>query len=221
MSGEGTGSIFAWPVQAIARKLKGKSKVDKALYEKLHRPLLNVDEKSGRLLEKEFGTKRLFRQVDVLPTGRKIGGQRALIEHERHSATAPLSKVVKAVTPLAAIMYASNLMSKQSQTKTADAQETTGKEALLNKAAAALEQVHVRQEAEKLAFEMVETGRIPPFQDFDQFEQKVASLMEKDIEVVREALQIESPAADFGKLAEANGPSGDTPEAAFFHRLAD
>lgn len=220
MTGEGTGSIFLWPIQAIARKAKGKAKVDRALYEKLHRPLLNIDQKAGRQLEKEFGTKRLFRQVDVLPTGRKIKGQRALIEHERHSATAPLSKTVKAVTPLAAILYASNLMSKQSEDKTAEAQEVTGKEALLKQAADALEHAHIRQEAEKLAFEMVEQGRISPFQNFDQFQQKVASLMDKGIEIVREALDIESPAADFGKLAEAKGPSGSSPEAAFYHRLA-
>ncbi len=44
--------------------------------------------------------------------------------------------------------------------------------------------------------------------------------MEKDLNVVQEAIEIDTPAADFGKLAEAQGPEGNTPEAAFYHTLA-
>jgi hypothetical protein len=205
-------------MQAIARKAMGKQKVNRALYNKLHRPLTNIDQKAGKLLEREFGTKKLFRQVDVLPTGRKIGGHRALIKHERHSATAPLSKAVKAVAPLAAVLYASQLMNKQAQDSSGD-DSGTGKEGLLVKAAAALEWAGRRTEAEKLAFEMVEQGRIPSFQTYDQFHEKVASLMEKDLEVVREALDIESPAADFGKLAEDQGDNSGSLESNFFHTL--
>jgi len=217
MTGEGTGSIFLWPIQAIARKAKGKATVNKALYEKLHRPLLNIDQKAGRQLEKEFGTRKLFRQVDVLPSGRKIKGLNTLIKDERHSAFAPISKTVKAVSPLAAMMYASQLMSKQGQE---DNPEGTGKVALLEKAAAALEWAGRRQEAEKLAFEMVEQGRIQPFESFSRFQEKVASLMEKNLEAVREALDIDTNAADFGKLADVQGGQGNTPEEAFYHRLA-
>lgn len=217
MGGEGTGSFFFWPIQALARKISGKTKVNRAIYEKVHRPLLNIDQKTGKLLEREFGTKKLFRQVDVLPAGRKIKGQSALVKHERHSATAPLSKTVKAVAPIAAILYASQLMSKQGQDKTA---ESTGKEHLLEKAAAALEWANRLQTAEKLAFSMVERGSIPPFQTYDQFHEKVAGLMEKDLAVVREAIEIDTPAADFGKLAEATGPSGNDAETTFFHTLA-
>ncbi len=218
MMGEGTGSFFLWPIQAIARKAVGRSKVDKALYQRLHRPLTNIDQKTGKLLEREFGTKKLFRQVDVLPSGRKIGGQEALLKHERHSATAPLGKAVKTIAPLAAVLYASQLMSKKEQEKVA---ESTGKEALLIKAATALEWAGRRQVAEELAFEMIEQGRISPFGTFDDFQEKIANLMERDLNVVREALEIDVSVADFGKLAEDGSSSSSSPEEIFFHTLAD
>jgi len=219
MEGEGSGSIFMWPAQAIAKKLKGKKGVDKALYEHLHRPLTNIDERAGKALSREFGAKKLFRQVDVMPSGRKIGGHNALIEHERHSATAPISKSVKVLAPLGAVLYASNLMDKKHKDEEKTAGET-GKEVMLTKAAAALEWAGRYQTAEKLAFEMVERGDVPPFQTYGQFHEKVANLMERDLDVIREALDIGSPAADFGKVAEAKGLSQTTPEASFYHTLA-
>ena len=91
---------------------------------------------------------------------------------------------------------------------------------LLKQAADALDTAQKRDDAVKLAFNMVEQGKIPPFESYGQFEEKIASLMQKDLRVVEEALAMDSSMADFGKIAS----SGDVPSdatAAFFHRLAE
>ena len=67
---------------------------------------------------------------------------------------------------------------------------------------------------------MVERGKIPPFETLSQFNEKVASLMEKDLRVVEEALEMDAPLADFGKIA-SSGPAPADATAAFYHRLAE
>ena len=91
---------------------------------------------------------------------------------------------------------------------------------LLKEAADALEAAQRRNEAVKLAFDMVEHGKIPPFERYSEFEEKVASLMEKDLRVVEEALEMDAPLADFGKIA-STGPVPTDATAAFYHRLAE
>jgi hypothetical protein len=224
MKGEGGGSLFMWPALAAARKIGGKARVNRGLYEKYHRPLKNVDEKLGRTLERELGTKKLFRQVDVLPTRRTMGRakHRALIEHETHSATAPLSKAVKVVSPLAATLYVAEKLDKTGGEKMANENEqrVEDKDVLLKEAADALETAQRRDEAVKLAFSMVERGKVSPFENYAEFEEKVASLMQKDLRVVEEALDMDVEMADFGKVASSGGVPQDA-TAAFFHRLAE
>lgn len=91
---------------------------------------------------------------------------------------------------------------------------------LLKQAADAIEAAHRRDEATKLAFAMVERGKVSPFESYDEFEEKIASLMEKDLKVVREAMEMDVDLPDFGKVA--SGPSyPDDATAAFYHRLAE
>lgn len=226
MEGEGTGSLFLWPALATARKLKGEKKVNKWLYENLHRPLKNVDEKAGAFLERELDAKKLFRQVDVLPTGRRMGRGKhpKLMQHETTSATAPISKAVKFVTPLAATMYAADLLDKQDGGRhMSDNQEKTAAESkddLLKEAASALDLAQRREDAIKLAFALVEKGKVPVFENYDELMDKVASLLEKDLRVVEAALDMDATMPDFGKVASESSTPSD-PSAAFFHRLAD
>jgi hypothetical protein len=95
--------------------------------------------------------------------------------------------------------------------------ETSG---LLKEAAHALEAAHQRDGAVKIAFDMVERGKIPPFENRVEFEEKIASLMEKDLRVVEEALEMDAPMADFGKIA-SSGPAPTDAAAAFYHSLAE
>jgi len=94
------------------------------------------------------------------------------------------------------------------------------KDDLLKEAADALEQAQRRSDAVKLAFSMVERGKIPAFENYDQFEEKVASLMQKDLRVVQEALELDVDMPNFGKVASTTDVHDD-PHSAFFHRLAD
>lgn len=217
---EGGNSLFAWPFLAAARKIKGRDRVNNALYESFHRPLKNLDENLGRSLASGLGAPKLFRQVDVLPAGRKMGSHKALIEHETHSATAPVSKLVRAIEPIAASLYVSNLLSKGTD-KMASEHKAEDKNDLLKEAAVALDRAEKRDGAVKLAFRMVEQGKIPPFSNYDSFQEKIASLMDRNLEVVSEALDMDPSLADFGKIAEDGSGIGATdPATAFFHRLA-
>ena len=94
------------------------------------------------------------------------------------------------------------------------------KDVLLKEAADALEVAQRRNEAVKLAFQMIERGKVAPFENYEQFEEKVASLMGKDLRVVEEALGMDVDMADFGKVASTGGVPQDA-AAAFFHRLAE
>ena len=214
---EGLSSLFAWPVKAIAKKVIGPKKFQAGLYEKYHRPLKNLDERAGKQLSKSFGTRNLFRQVDLLPTGRKIGKNPVLLEHGTYSATAPVGKVTKMTTPVMAGLYAADKLYPIPK----EPQVSTRKEHLLKQASDALEQAGQREEAIKVAFEMIERGKIPAFQNFDELNEKVASLLTKDLSVVREALEIDGDMADFGKVAHEH-PSSDgmSADEAFVHRIA-
>ena len=216
-------SLFAWPGLAVARKLKGKGTVDQALYSRFHRPLKNVDEKLGRLLERELGAKKLFRQVDVLPTRRTMGKgkHRVRIEHETRSATAPLSKAVKIVAPLAATLYVADKLDKTGEEIMADQAPIENKDTLLKQAADALDSAQKRESAVKIAFDMVERGKVPPFETFSEFEEKIASLMQMDLRVVEEALELDIDMPDLGKVASEGGPAPTDATSTFYHRLAE
>lgn len=91
---------------------------------------------------------------------------------------------------------------------------------LLKEAALALDIAQKRNDAVKLAFDMIERGKITPFQTHGDFMDKVAELMSKDLRVVEEALEMDSSMADFGKVASEGGSPTNAHDA-FFHRLAD
>jgi hypothetical protein len=102
----------------------------------------------------------------------------------------------------------------------ADNEYIDDKDVLLKEAADALDSAQRRDEAVKLAFSMIERGRIAPFADYNEFQEKVASLMEKDLRVVEEALSMDVDMPDFGKVASSGGQPQNA-EQAFFHRLAE
>lgn len=94
------------------------------------------------------------------------------------------------------------------------------KNELLKEAADALDRAHKHDEAIKIAFNMVERGKVPPFESYDAFASKVAELEEKNLAVVREALDLDGTLADFGKVASTGGTATD-PHEAFLHALTD
>ena len=104
----------------------------------------------------------------------------------------------------------------------ANGQSLEDKDALLKEASAGLRKAHRRIEAEKLAFALVEKGKVPPFPSYEGFQEKVADILSKDIAVVKEAIALDASIADFGKVAEERAVAGGDPAtAAFFHSLAE
>jgi hypothetical protein len=106
---------------------------------------------------------------------------------------------------------------------TNDVTKLDDKNDLLKEAADALDRAQKREDATKLAFSMVERGKIPPFESYEAFQIKVASLLEKNLEVLEQALELDVDMPDLGKVASAGGTvaGGDSAVTAFFHTLAD
>lgn len=101
----------------------------------------------------------------------------------------------------------------------ATADRIDDKDSLLKEAADALDMAQRREDAVKLAFSMVEKGKVPPFDSYSAFQEKVATLLEKDLRVVEEALELDVDMPTFGKVASTGSPQD--PHEAFFHRLSE
>lgn len=202
------------------KKLKGKNKIDNLLYEKYHRKLINADERLGRVLAQHGPSERLFSTKEIVPTKRKLRGLPASVEHESFAATAPVKKVMKVVTPLAAGAYISEKLGSDTGATMANDKA----KALMKQAAETIERHRRRDEAVKLAMQMVERGKCEPFKSYGEFEEKVAALEAKNLEAVREALDMDGDLADFGKVASPETPvppGSNKAEVAFFHRLSE
>jgi hypothetical protein len=215
-TGEGTHSLFLGPAAWLAGKIGDKAKVEKWIYERVHRPMKNVDERAGRALARAGVGKRLFRHVDVLPTSRRMGKNKTSIEHETHSLTAPIGKATRVATPVLAAMALGDLASKKEQATMNDGRE------LAKEAAEKLASFITRDHAIKLAFRMVEERRCKPFGTLEEFEEKVASIVEKGPEVIEQALDIGPVGESVGALSQektAEAAAAEDPHAAFFHRL--
>lgn len=220
-SGEGTHSLVLWPFMTAIKKLKGEKVINEAIYSKYLRKLKNADERAGRILAQHGPSERLFSIRETVPTKRKVKGLPAKVEHETYAATAPVSKTMKVVTPLAAGMFLSEKVS-PSQEKTG-AQMDKNPKALMKQAADAIDRYRRREEAVKLAFAMVEKGKCEPFESLAAFQEKVASLLDKNLDAVAEALEMDAELSDFGKVAseKTNVAGGSSAEMNFFHRLSE
>jgi len=215
-TGEGAHSMFLWPFMTAIKKLKGKKVIDKTLYERYLRRTKNVDEKLGKQLAQHGPSERLFTVKETVPTKRRIKGLPASVEHESHSALAPVTKVTKAVTPFLAGMYLSEKLDSSGA-------KMDNRQQLMKRAADAIEGHRRKEEAIKLAMLMVERGKCEPFASWHELQEKVATLETKNLDAVREALEMDSDLADFGKVAapEQSVSTGSKAESNFFHRLSE
>lgn len=217
-TGGGTHSMFLWPFLAALRKLKGKGKIDQIVYGKYLRRLKNADEKLGKILAQHGPSEKLFTVKETVPAIKRIKGLPASVEYETYSALAPVTKASKAATPFLAGMYLSEKLSPGEKRATMETRQ------LMKKAADIIGRHRRREEAVKLAMLMVERGKCEPFSSLAELEEKVAALEAKNLEAVKEALEMDSDLTDFGKVAS---PSVEVPkgsskaEANFFHRLSE
>ena len=218
---EGAHSLATWPIVAALRKLKGKDKVNSAIYDKYLRKVNNLDDRAGAALAQHGPSKRLFTHKEIVPTKRKIKGLSGHAEYEGYKASAPVRKAMGVVTPLAAGMYLSDKLSGSSHKE-----EKMNKQAqdLMKQAADKIEALERREQATKIAYLMVEKGKCEPFGTYEELEEKLASLLQKDLKVVETALEMDADLTNFGKVASDNNPSAgpglDQATGRFYARLS-
>jgi hypothetical protein len=216
---EGTHSIVLWPFLTALRKLKGKEKINNALYNSYTRKLKNADERLGRALAQHGPSQKLFRIKEQVPTKKKIKGLPASVEHETYAASAPVTKASRIGGPMALGYLASEKLGSDSGVTVANEEAKT----LMKQAADRIELFERHNEAIKLAFAMVEKGKCPAFESFEEFQTKVALLEEKNLEAVKEALEMDAE-LELGKIASEQsmpvpGIAGATMQ--FFHKLSE
>ena len=96
------------------------------------------------------------------------------------------------------------------------------KNKLLKEAASALDQADRQERAQKLAFNMVERGKIPPFHNYQAFQEKVASIASSDLDVVKKALELDAGGSmELGKVAEATPAQTADASQRFYNRLTE
>ena len=215
--GEGTHSMALWPFMTALKKLKGKDFIDGKVYDLYLKKLKNADERLGRVLAQHGPSQKLFRPRESVPTTKKIKGLPAEVTHETYAASAPAKKVMGVAVPITSGLYLSEKLEKKPMAN-------EKQRSLMKQAADRIDRHRRREEAVKLAFEMVERGKCEPFSSFDEFQNKIASLEEKNLEAVREALSMDSDLTDFGKVASdgiVGAPGTDRAEMNFFHRLSE
>lgn len=233
--GQGTNSLTAGIPLWLAKKVVGQraagragygaagrtaraareAKFEGGVYQKYHRPLKNLDEKAGRFLASHGVGKNLFQHVDELPVSRSIDGHKALIKHETHSLTSPIAKAVTTATPFLAAAKIGDLLGKDHM--------KNSQQELMKEAADKLEAYEQRDLAIKLAFQLVEEKKAAPYSSFEEFEMKVAAIIEKGPQRVADALEMQPLEQELGELSSEKtaGVSGTSPETAFFHRLSE
>lgn len=94
------------------------------------------------------------------------------------------------------------------------------KNELLKEAASALEKADRHSRAEKLAFNMVERGKISPFHSYASFQEKVAAIAADDLDVLQKALELETGSSmELGKVAEERASDSTDAHQKFYNRM--
>jgi len=205
------GSFVAMLPQWAAGKVLGKERVRGAAWKYVHGPSLATDLIVGRALEKTpLVGKKLFRTKEKIPWGKDL-----YKEVERSSALAPLMKVRDFAAPMA-LAYAAEkgLGALKKGLPPAEGVKQAMDGDLREKVASAMLQLHgenkehkKRAHATRLLFKQAELGLGEVPQSYSEFEEKLASLINQDLEVFEKALELGSDLTKIGDLGvpEASG----------------
>lgn len=191
--------FLLFPVNWLAGKAVGKQAVDDFYWKFLQKPILDADIALGRgaqYLSDKVTRKsgKLFKDTKLLEMGRGKGLETGKKEYLLPSITAPVNKAGKLVIPtLGAIkleeMIRGKDMSENNQINQADLQKTASMLKELNEKRAHFEK---RAKATELLYKQAELGQIKFPQTFDDYQEKVAELLSKDLDVVEEAIKMAS-----------------------------
>jgi len=223
------------PITWGAKKIFGDKKVDNALWKYLQSPVIKADialgEKAQNLTKKIFGGKgSLWNEKKILPIGKASGritkGQEVLIP----SLFAPANKAGKVVIPILGSMKLEEMLgdNKMNQKPTITRADLT-KTAEMLESLKGQKDIFIKQAyATKLLFKQAELGQILFPKTHNEFEEKVAELMHKDLNVVEEAIKMAAASEEltntFGGLENPtnNGSeSGKSAQYAFQRSLME
>jgi len=211
----GTESFLGMLASPIANRLVGKRKFQKAMFKYMHESIRKVDavlgQMAGDVAKKITPFDKVFVQKELVPMG---GGWHKQIE--RPSAVAPLGKVRDLAVPLVVGLESEKLLRKHQEMKDQE---------LRKKAAAKMLQLHEenkqhekRARAIRLIYKQAEAGFSPIPRTYSELQEKVASLLKEDLNVMEKAVEM-SQGATFQKMGSLDvaDPSagGTTPETQF------
>lgn len=202
---EGESPFVLAPFNWAAKKVLGDKKVNQAYWKYFQKPIVKADVNLGTIAQKATksvtGGKggKLWSEKKILPTGRKrglfkktrTGGE----EHHVPSVLAPASKTGKFVIPMLGAMKLEEIL----KGKKPMSNKPIVKEADLKKVAEMLntlndERNKFKKEAKatELIYKQAEMGQVKFPETFAEYQEKVAELLGKNLDVVEEAIKMAS-----------------------------
>lgn len=208
--------FFLAPINYLASKATSAKKVDDFYWKYLQKPIIEADMYLGGKARSglKFITKgegNLFRDKKILPTltanGRETGGREYLLD----SILAPATKASAFVLPVLGTMKLEEMLKGTDDSQTQDLYNGENMDVIneqdLQKTAAMLE--HLNEErtsfekkakATELLYKQAEMGQIKFPQTHAEYQEKVAELLSKDLNVVEEAIKMASSTEEINSM---------------------
>lgn len=212
-AGGGAESLLMYPAQLAAEKMLGKDRVRSALWRYVGGPALRADTAVGNVLSKTpLVGKRLFKVKEQIPWRGKLHR-----EVERSSALGPLTKARDIAEPIIVGVGLEKGMKHLSKGLSQGNPSSTQDQQLREKVASVMLQLHEknrehekRAHAERVYFKQVECGLEQPPESYSELQQKLASLVKEDLDVLEKAVEL---AGGHMKIGELDDSSRDSDQA--------
>lgn len=200
---QGTGgseSLVAFLPSILAEKVLGKERVREAFWKYVNAPALKADSTVGHAIGKVPGLKGLFTVKEKIPVGKDLWKQ-----VERTSALAPIVKARDIAAPVIIGVGLEKGLGKI--TKPKEESKIAMDQNLREKVASTL--LHLNSEnkkhtkrahAIKLLYKKAELGLEQVPSSFNEFEEKVASLLTQDLVILEKALELAGGQFKLGEL---------------------
>lgn len=209
-SNGGIDSLIAYPFQLIAGKIFGKKKVHDTAWKYVNGPALRADTAAGGVLAKIPGIgKSLFHVKEKVHVGNGM-----YQEVTRPSALGPLNKSMAFAQPLILAHGVNQAMEgvKKMRSGTNDSQK---KDSHLREKVASV-MLHLqdvnrehekRAHALKVLYKQAELGYVRMPQNYEEIEEKLASLVKEDLVVLEKALELAGGSEKLGELGSLDHKS--------------
>ena len=206
------------------------------LFSTVTRVPMEIDERLGRLIigdikgvkPKRF-IKKIFTRTENVPFKNSNPNKpKKYTKHYVPSVMGPVKATAAVTTPILASMKISEILDKNKAGGQGMDNKVLVDKNLINKTASAIDKVaaerdglrekiveiektaSIRKKAEELAFRMVNKGMCPQFETYEDFQEKVASIMTEDIAVTEKALEMTPKLAELGQVSNVRGRGGNS-----------